>query len=78
MPNSSFVRLARGASPWLAPAVATAVAGLVCARGPKHAWAIAVPTTALAAGALWSFRGPEDEIAQGQKTIAGATRLDRC
>ncbi|MEE1926914.1 phosphatidylserine decarboxylase [Streptomyces sp. TRM 70351] len=60
------VRLARGASPWLLPTVATAAVSLVRARRPGKARAIAVPATALAAGMLWFFRDPEREIAQGR------------
>ncbi|MFJ5222375.1 phosphatidylserine decarboxylase [Streptomyces sp. NPDC088400] len=60
------VRLARGASPWLLPTVATAAIGLVRARSSKRAAVLAVPATALAAGMLWFFRDPEREITQGR------------
>ncbi|MFD6023355.1 phosphatidylserine decarboxylase [Streptomyces griseoluteus] len=66
MPVPSSVRLARGSSPWLAPALATAVAGLVRAPRSRRARAVAVPATALAAGMLWFFRDPEREIASGR------------
>lgn len=60
------VRLARGASPWLLPTVATAAVSLLRARRSGVAKAVAVPTTALAAGMLWFFRDPEREIAPGR------------
>jgi phosphatidylserine decarboxylase len=60
------VRLARGASPWLLPTVATAALSLARARRSGVARAVAVPATALAAGMLWFFRDPEREIAQGR------------
>ncbi|GHG47043.1 phosphatidylserine decarboxylase [Streptomyces griseocarneus] len=60
------VRLARGASPWLLPTVATAAVSLTQARRSGRWAALAVPTTALAAGMLWFFRDPDREIAQGR------------
>ncbi|MEW2521830.1 phosphatidylserine decarboxylase [Actinacidiphila alni] len=60
------VRLARGASPWLLPTLATAAVGLVRARRSGRWAAVAVPATALAAGMLWFFRDPEREIAEGR------------
>lgn len=53
------VRLARGASPWLAPtAAAAAVTTLLTRRSAR--WALAaVPLTALTGGMLWFFRDPE-------------------
>lgn len=60
------VRLARGASPWLLPTVATAALSLARARRSGVAKAVAVPATALAAGMLWFFRDPEREIGSGR------------
>lgn len=60
------VRLARGASPWLLPTVATAALSLVRARHSRRAATLAVPATALAAGMLWFFRDPEREITEGR------------
>jgi phosphatidylserine decarboxylase len=60
------VRLARGASPWLLPTVATAAVSLVKARHSGRWATVAVPATALAAGMLWFFRDPEREIAEGR------------
>ncbi|MFJ5516812.1 phosphatidylserine decarboxylase [Streptomyces griseoluteus] len=60
------VRLARGASPWLFPTVATAALSLARARRSGVAKAVAVPATALAAGMLWFFRDPEREITAGR------------
>ena len=71
-PNSAHrdslkgARIARGASPWLLPTVATAALSLARSGRSKRARAIAVPTTALAAGMLWFFRDPEREITQGR------------
>ncbi|MFF4182887.1 phosphatidylserine decarboxylase [Streptomyces sp. NPDC001691] len=70
-PRDGFLkgRLARGASPWLLPTVATAALSLARSlRAPKSRGAaiVAVPTTALAAGMLWFFRDPEREITQGR------------
>ena len=59
-------RLARGASPWLLPTVATAALSLARARRSGVARAVAVPATALAAGMLWFFRDPEREITRGR------------
>ncbi|MFI9202055.1 phosphatidylserine decarboxylase [Streptomyces sp. NPDC053048] len=60
------VRLARGASPWLLPTVATAAVSLTQARRSGRWAALAVPATALAAGMLWFFRDPDREIAKGR------------
>ncbi|NJQ02832.1 phosphatidylserine decarboxylase [Streptomyces zingiberis] len=60
------VRLARGASPWLLPTVATAAVSLSRSRRSGRWAAVAVPATALAAGMLWFFRDPEREIGQGR------------
>ncbi len=60
------VRLARGASPWLLPTVATAAVSLAKARRSGRWAAVAVPATALTAGMLWFFRDPEREIAEGR------------
>lgn len=60
------VRLARGASPWLLPAVAAAAVSLTRARRSGRWAAAAVPATALAAGMLWFFRDPEREPGQGR------------
>ncbi|MEE4542727.1 phosphatidylserine decarboxylase [Streptomyces sp. V4-01] len=60
------VRLARGASPWLLPTVATAAVSLARARRSGRWAAVAVPATALAAGMLWFFRDPEREISEGR------------
>ncbi|MFH9758156.1 phosphatidylserine decarboxylase [Streptomyces anulatus] len=60
------VRIARGASPWLLPTVATAALSLARARKSGRWAAVAVPTTALAAGMLWFFRDPEREITVGR------------
>ncbi len=60
------VRLARGASPWLLPTVAAAAISLTRARRSGRWTAVAVPTTALAAGMLWFFRDPEREIGAGR------------
>ncbi|HEY5832528.1 phosphatidylserine decarboxylase [Streptomyces sp.] len=60
------VRLARGASPWLLPTVATAAVSLVRARRSGRWATVAVPATALAAGMLWFFRDPEREITDGR------------
>lgn len=60
------IRLARGASPWLFPTMATAAVSLVQARRSPR-WAVAaVPATALAAGMLWFFRDPERELGEGR------------
>jgi phosphatidylserine decarboxylase len=60
------VRLARGASPWLVPTLATAAVSLTRARRSGRWAAVAVPASALAAGMLWFFRDPEREITEGR------------
>ncbi|WP_225846030.1 phosphatidylserine decarboxylase [Streptomyces sp. HPF1205] len=60
------VRLARGASPWLVPTLATAAVSLTRARRSGRWTAVAVPASVLAAGMLWFFRDPEREIAKGR------------
>ncbi|MEU8777044.1 phosphatidylserine decarboxylase family protein, partial [Streptomyces sp. NPDC048606] len=50
--------IARGATPWFLPTVATAAIGLTRARKSGRWAAAAVPATALAAGMLWFFRDP--------------------
>ncbi|MHA4818486.1 phosphatidylserine decarboxylase [Streptomyces aculeolatus] len=62
------VRLARGASPWLLPTLATAAVTAVRA-GRTGRWPdrlAAVPPVALAAGMLWFFRDPDREITDGR------------
>ncbi|MCX2971581.1 phosphatidylserine decarboxylase [Streptomyces sp. TRM70308] len=60
------VRIARGATPWFLPTVATAAVSLAAARRSGAARVLAVPATALAAGMLWFFRDPERDIADGR------------
>lgn len=62
------VRLARGASPWLLPTLATAAVTAVRARrsGRRADRLAAVPPAVLAAGMLWFFRDPDREIAEGR------------
>ncbi|WP_419999150.1 phosphatidylserine decarboxylase [Streptomyces boninensis] len=60
------VSLARGATPWLLPTLATAAVSLARARRSGKWAAAAVPSTALAAGMLWFFRDPEREISEGR------------
>lgn len=60
------LRLARGASPWLLPAVATAALCLASSRRSRRWAAAALPATSLAAGMLWFFRDPERTIASGR------------
>ncbi|WP_377268831.1 phosphatidylserine decarboxylase [Peterkaempfera sp. SMS 1(5)a] len=60
------VTLARGASPWLVPTLATAAACTALTRRSGK-WALAaVPASALGAGMLWFFRDPEREIGTGR------------
>jgi phosphatidylserine decarboxylase len=57
--RSPSMRLAKGASPWLAPTALTAVV-TGCAALRSRRWAtVAVPTLALTGGMLWFFRDPE-------------------
>ncbi|KRV51248.1 phosphatidylserine decarboxylase [Wenjunlia vitaminophila] len=60
------VTLARGASPWLVPTVATAALCLARSRRSARWAAAAVPVTALAGAMLWFFRDPERQIGTGR------------
>jgi phosphatidylserine decarboxylase len=60
------VTIARGATPWFVPTLATAALTTALTRRSGK-WAVAaVPACALSAGMLWFFRDPEREIAQGR------------
>ncbi|MCC9308297.1 phosphatidylserine decarboxylase [Kitasatospora sp. RB6PN24] len=60
------VTIARGATPWFVPTLATAA--LTTALTKRNGkWALAaVPACALSAGMLWFFRDPEREIGTGR------------
>ncbi|MBO3748617.1 phosphatidylserine decarboxylase [Streptosporangiaceae bacterium NEAU-GS5] len=60
------VKLARGVSPWLAPAaVAAAVTSALAVRSPR--WGLAAaPLVALTGGMLWFFRDPERVPGEGR------------
>ncbi|WP_442922010.1 phosphatidylserine decarboxylase [Microbispora sp. ATCC PTA-5024] len=60
------IRLARGVSPWLAPAAAAAAVTTLLTRRSSR-WALAaVPLTALTGGMLWFFRDPERVPGEGR------------
>ncbi|MDH2430290.1 phosphatidylserine decarboxylase [Sphaerisporangium sp. TRM90804] len=59
------IRLARGVSPWLAPAVAASAVSAAMARRSRG-WAVAaVPLTALAGAMVWFFRDPDRQPGDG-------------
>ncbi|GAA4868732.1 phosphatidylserine decarboxylase [Kitasatospora terrestris] len=59
------VTIARGATPWFVPTLATAAVTTALTRRSGK-WALAaVPACALSAGMLWFFRDPEREIGTG-------------
>ena len=58
--------LARGASPWLVPTLATAAVCTALTRR-RRTWAVAaVPVSALSVAMLWFFRDPERQIGTGR------------
>lgn len=60
------VTIARGATPWFVPTLATAAVTTALTRR-NGTWALAaVPACALSAGMLWFFRDPEREIGTGR------------
>src|SRR6478752_383746 len=60
------VTIARGATPWFVPTLATAAVTTALTRRSGK-WALAaVPACALGAGMLWFFRDPEREIGTGR------------
>ncbi|WP_033220381.1 phosphatidylserine decarboxylase [Kitasatospora phosalacinea] len=60
------VTIARGATPWFLPTLATAAVTTALTRRSGK-WALAaVPACALSAGMLWFFRDPEREIGAGR------------
>ncbi|RKE21758.1 phosphatidylserine decarboxylase [Streptomyces sp. TLI_171] len=60
------VTIARGATPWFVPTLATAAVTTALTRRSGK-WALAaVPACALSAGMLWFFRDPEREIGAGR------------
>ncbi|MFJ1754307.1 phosphatidylserine decarboxylase [Kitasatospora sp. NPDC088134] len=60
------VTIARGATPWFVPTLATAAVTTALTRRSGK-WALAaVPACALSAGMLWFFRDPEREIGPGR------------
>jgi phosphatidylserine decarboxylase len=60
------VRLARGASPWLVPAIGLTAVAAVSSRRSRR-WAVAVPPLAVLTGLmLWFFRDPERQAVEGR------------
>ncbi|WP_242454771.1 phosphatidylserine decarboxylase [Bailinhaonella thermotolerans] len=60
------VRLARGASPWLLPTAAGALAATLMTLRSRRWAAVAAPALALTGGMLWFFRDPERTPGKGR------------
>jgi phosphatidylserine decarboxylase len=60
------MRLARGVTPWLAPAAAAAAVSAVLARRSPRWAVVAAPLTALTGAMLWFFRDPRRRPGTGR------------
>ena len=65
-------RLARGASPWLIPAGAVAMATALATRRSLRWGIVAVPAVTLAGLMVWFFRDPERTGGPGKRVLAPA------
>ncbi|MGH3658276.1 MAG: phosphatidylserine decarboxylase [Micromonosporaceae bacterium] len=65
-PRAAVPGLARGSSPWLAPAWGVAAASVLATRRSRRWAAVAVPATGLAAVMTWFFRDPERVPGRGR------------